>query len=149
MTGRRKDPFGAASDRFRAGHPLEPTAPPHDIPVAGPTAGPTLGDTDPGDPIQLGALIAELQATAEQLGAQLGDLGRAGRDAAAARSEQLPVLRRVLELAPPELRTRLAGAAASGLSATRDLADWLLAQMSTQTPPPEPEELTITPLKDA
>ena len=107
---------------------------------------PPPGDADPA---QLSALLAELQATAEQLGAQLGDLGRASADAAAGRAEHIPAVRRILEIAPPELRARLAAAAQSGLSATRDLADWLLAQMSPQVVRPEPEELTITPIRPA
>ncbi|MDO9353404.1 MAG: EVE domain-containing protein, partial [Solirubrobacteraceae bacterium] len=39
---------------------------------------------------------------------------------------------------------RLAAAATSGLSATRDLADWLLAQMSPEAARPEPREMPIT-----
>ncbi len=106
--------------------------------------GPPPG-SDPGsDPAALSALLAELQATAEQLGSQLGDLGRASADAAASRAEHLPAVRRILEIAPPELRARLAAAATSGLSATRDLADWLLAQMSPDPVRVEPEELPIT-----
>lgn len=95
------------------------------------------------DPAQLSALLAELQATAEQLGAQLGDLGRAGAGAAAQGAEHLPALRRILEIAPPELRARLHLAATNGLSATRDLADWLLAQMNPQPEVPEPVEVPI------
>lgn len=95
------------------------------------------------DAASLSELLAELQATAEQLGAQLGGLGRASADAAAQRAESLPAARRLLELAPPELRARLASAAASGLSATRDLADWLLTQMHPAQPAPDPEELPI------
>lgn len=109
--------------------------------------GPTPPPPGDADPAALSALLAELQATAEQLGAQLGDLGRASADAAASRAEHIPAVRRLLEIAPPELRARLASAAQSGLSATRDLADWLLAQMTPQVVRPEPEELTITPLR--
>ena len=105
---------------------------------------PSPGDADPA---QLSALLAELQATAEQLGAQLGDLGRASADAAASRAEHIPAVRRLLEIAPPELRARLASAAHSGLSATRDLADWLLAQMAPQVARPEPVEMPITPIR--
>lgn len=102
----------------------------------------------PHDPQSLSELLAELQSTAEQLGSQLGDLGRLGRQSAVAQAEQLPAVRRVLELAPPELRVRLANAATHGLVATRDLADWLLSQMGTSpTDVPEPEELPITPIK--
>ena len=105
--------------------------------------------TDPVDPTRaenpadLGELLAELQATAEQLGAQLGDLGRASADAAAQRAEALPSARRLFELAPPELRARLTAAAASGLSATRDLADWMLTQVAPEPTVPEPEEMPI------
>ncbi|MBO9531698.1 MAG: EVE domain-containing protein [Solirubrobacteraceae bacterium] len=99
------------------------------------------------DPQSLSELLAELQATAEQLGSQLGDLGRLGRQNAVQQAEQLPAVRRVLEVAPPELRARLASAATHGLLATRDLADWLLAQMQGDPPvAPEPEELPITPI---
>lgn len=99
------------------------------------------------DPQSLSELLAELQATAEQLGSQLSDLGRLGRQSAVAQAEQLPAVRRVLELAPPELRARIASAANHGLLATRDLADWLLAQMGGPAPEmPEPEELPITPI---
>lgn len=95
------------------------------------------------DPQQLGELLAELQATAEQLGAQLGDLGRASADVAAQRAETLPSARRLLELAPPELRARLTAAATAGLSATRDLADWALTQMAPDPTVPEPVEIPI------
>ncbi|MBJ7470412.1 MAG: EVE domain-containing protein [Solirubrobacteraceae bacterium] len=95
------------------------------------------------DPAQLSELLAELQATAEQLGTQLGDLGRASADAAAQRADALPSVRKILEIAPPELRARLAAAATSGLSATRDLADWLLTQVAPAPVVPEPEELPI------
>lgn len=95
------------------------------------------------DTQDLGELLAELQATAEQLGAQLGDLGRASADAAAQRAETLPSARRLLELAPPELRARLASAAAAGLSATRDLADWALTQVVPEPDAPEPIEFPI------
>ncbi|MEH3054173.1 MAG: EVE domain-containing protein [Patulibacter minatonensis] len=102
----------------------------------------------PHDPQSLSELLAELQATAELLGSQLGDLGRLGRQSAVAQAEQLPAVRRVLELAPPELRARLASAATHGLLATRDLADWLLAQMGGGPPEvAEPEELPITPIR--
>lgn len=97
----------------------------------------------PDDPAQLSELLAELQATAEQLGAQLGDLGRASADAAAQRADALPSVRKLLEIAPPELRARLTAAATSGLSATRDLADWLLTQVAPHPEAPEPEELPI------
>ena len=40
------------------------------------------------DPQSLSELLAELQATAEQLGSQLGDLGRLGRQSAVAQAEQ-------------------------------------------------------------
>jgi hypothetical protein len=104
----------------------------------------------PSDAQSLSELLAELQATAEQLGSQLGDLGRLGRQSAVAQAEQLPAVRRVLELAPPELRARLASAATHGLVATRDLADWLLSQMTgAPADTPEPEELAITPIHDA
>lgn len=101
------------------------------------------------DPQSLSELLAELQSTAEQLGSQLGDLGRLGRQSAVAQAEQLTPVRRVLEIAPPELRARLANAATHGLVATRDLADWLLAQMGGSGAPdaPEPEELPITPIR--
>lgn len=112
-------------------------------PYPPPPPGPEPGS----DPAALSALLAELQATAEQLGAQLGELGRASADAAASRAEHLPAVRRILEIAPPELRARLAAAATSGLSATRDLADWLLAQMSPDPVRAEPQELPITPLR--
>ncbi len=109
---------------------------------------PTDPPPPPHDAQSLSELLAELQATAEQLGSQLGDLGRLGRQNAIAQAEQLPAVRRVLEIAPPELRARLANAATHGLVATRDLADWLLAQMgSAPVAPPEPEELTITPIR--
>jgi hypothetical protein len=102
----------------------------------------------PHDPQSLSELLSELQSTAEQLGSQLGDLGRLGRQSAVAQAEQLPAVRRVLEIAPPELRARLASAATSGLVATRDLADWLLSQMGpAPTEVPEPEELPITPIR--
>ena len=52
-----------------------------------------------------------------------------------------------LQMVGGELRARLASAATSGLSATRDLADWMLAQLQPETTTPEPEELTITPIK--
>lgn len=127
--------------RRRAGGPLPGAGEPE---PPGPAADPL---DDAPDPAQLGALIAELQAMAEQLTGQLGDLSRAGRDAAAnAREEHLPVLRRLLEVAPPELRQRIAGAATAGLTATRDLADWVLAQMHQPAARAEPEELTIAPL---
>lgn len=105
--------------------------------------------SDPSDPrradspAELSELLAELQATAEQLGAQLGDLGRASADAAAQRAEALPPVRRLLEIAPPELRARLTSAATAGLSATRDLADWMLTQVAPPPTVPEPEELPI------
>lgn len=102
---------------------------------------PRAGSTDPA---ALSDLLADLQATAEQLGSQLGDLGRFGAGAAASRAENLPAVRKLLEIAPPELRSRLTSAAASGLSATRDLADWLLAQVAPELSPAEPEELPIT-----
>lgn len=95
------------------------------------------------DPQQLGELLAELQATAEQLGAQLGDLGRASADVAAQRAEALPSARKLLELAPPELRARLTAAATAGLSATRDLADWALTQVAPEPGAPEPVEIPI------
>lgn len=92
---------------------------------------------------ELTELLGQLQLTAEQLGAQLGDLGRLGAGAARSRAEQLTVAGRLLELAPPELRQRLVSAATSGLSATRDLADWALTQLHPPQAMPEPEELTI------
>lgn len=92
---------------------------------------------------ELAALLAELQLTAEQLGSQLGDLGRLGAGAARSRAEQLPAAARLLELAPPELRGRLVGAATAGLSATRDLADWALTQLHPPAPVAEPEAMTI------
>ena len=95
------------------------------------------------DPAELSALLAELQATAEQLGAQIGDLGRAGAAEAASRAEAMPAVRRLLEIAPPELRARLTSAATAGLSATRDLADWLLTQVAPHEAAPEPVELPI------
>ena len=98
----------------------------------------------PDNPADLGELLAELQATAAQLGALLGDLGRAGADAAAQRAEALPPVRRILEIAPPELRNRLTAAATAGLSATRDLADWMLTQVAPEPTAPEPEEMPIT-----
>jgi len=101
------------------------------------------GPRRPDDPAQLSELLAELQATAEQLGAQLGEVGRASADAAAQKAEALPSVRRLLEIAPPELRARLTAAATSGLSATRDLADWLLTQVAPAADVPEPEELPI------
>lgn len=101
------------------------------------------GPSQPEDPAQLSEILAELQATAEQLGAQLGDLGRASADAAAQRADALPSVRKLLEIAPPELRARLTAAATSGLSATRDLADWLLTQVAPHPEAPEPEELPI------
>ncbi|MDQ8047281.1 MAG: hypothetical protein AAGC46_20250 [Solirubrobacteraceae bacterium] len=109
-----------------------------------------MSPVDPGrpggdaDPVELSELLADLQATAEQLGSQLGDLGRFGAGAAASRAENLPAVRRLMEIAPPELRGRLTAAAAAGLSATRDLADWLLAQVSPEPVRVEPEELPIT-----
>lgn len=106
---------------------------------SGPPRDPRRAD----DPVELGELLAELQATAEQLGAQLGDLGRASADAAAQRAEALPSARRLLELAPPELRARLAAAATAGLSATRDLADWALTQVAPEPEAPEPIEFPI------
>jgi hypothetical protein len=108
----------------------------------------TSGATPPNDPQSLSELLAELQATAEQLGSQLSDLGRLSRQSAVAQAEQLPAVRRVLELAPPELRARIASAATHGLLATRDLADWLLAQVGGPAPEvAEPEELPITPIR--
>lgn len=104
------------------------------------------GAPPPDDPQSLSELLAELQATAELLGSQLGDLGRLGRQSAVAQAEQLTPVRRLLEVAPPELRSRLASAATHGLLATRDLADWLLAQLaSAPAPAADPEELPITP----
>lgn len=97
-------------------------------------------------PEELAALLSQLQVTAEQLGGQLGDLGRLGADAARLRAEQLPAASRLLELAPPDLRRRLADAATAGLSATRDLADWALTQLHPDAPMPEPEELPIARL---
>lgn len=98
------------------------------------------------DPDSISALMRDLQSAADQLSGQLSDLAGAGRDAAGDRAEHLPLLHRMLELAPPELRQRVASAATNGLVVTRDLADWVLGQLA---PPParaEPQELEIKPL---
>lgn len=104
------------------------------------------GPDEPLDPDALKALMRELQSAAEQLSGHLGGLASSGREAAAAHADQVPVLSRLIDLAPPELRQRLATAATSGLSATRDLADWVLTQLTPQPERVQPQELEITPL---
>ncbi len=92
----------------------------------------------------LSELLSELQAAAEELSSQLQGLRALG---AQGPGDPRPTVQRLLELTPPELRGRIEAAATYGLTATRDLADWVLTQLA-QPPvsPGEPEELLIEPL---
>lgn len=103
-----------------------------------------MSEPPPHDAAALADLLRDLQAAAEELGSQLQSLRGIG---AQGLSDPRPTVQRLLELTPPELRGRVEAAATYGLTATRDLADWVLAQLVA--PPQstrEPEELPIESL---
>ncbi len=93
----------------------------------------------------LSELLSELQSAAEELGQQIQGLRSLG---AQGPGDPRPTVQRLLDLAPPELRGRVEAAATYGLTATRDLADWVLTQLAQPTAAPaEPQELPIEPLE--